>query len=259
MILTLIASGSMLSCLCVAPISSAPSHFDRTGFTPVQIKIEQIRPISVDNSPSDGDLQADVSDSDDSPIASSAKEGEITINLAPPEMQGSIPVSNYRGARRMADRLNRVALARRAKPTLRDVVAKAPEVSQAKSETYPTVSVSDGSSDEAAKLVPGTEHPASDVDSSGAGTEPLRLVKPSLGEISGAYVCSYASAEKLTRLLDEKYPDVHPHLGGTAGLRTDRGRNQLRAILVHGPPHEVASALEVAQHLDITSRKRAAN
>lgn len=254
MILTLIATGPILSCLCVAPISSAPSHFDRTGFTPVQIKIEQIRPISVDGNPTERDLQANVSDSEGSAVDSKPEEGEITIDLAPAEMQGNIPVSNYRGARRMADRLNRVALARLARPVVRDAV-RLPEVGPSAGETLPVVTIDDSRSDEMKRIMPDAAPSASGT----SPTAPLRSAKPSTGDISGAYVCSYASAEKLSRVLDDKFPTVHAHLGATTGLRSGHRRNQIRAILLHGPPNEVASALEAAQQLDLSSRRIAAN
>ncbi len=258
MILTLIATGPILSCLCVAPITSAPSHFDRTGFTPVQIKIEQIRPVSVDGSPIEGDLQANVSEPEGSEVESRPEEGEITIDLAPAEMQGNIPVSNFRGAQRMADRLNRVALAHQTKPVLRDAV-KLPEVKPSINEALPVVTTDDSSLDESSRLLPDANPSASEASSVNPAIAPLKLGKTQSGEISGAYVCSYASAETLSRILDDKYPAVHAHLGGTTGLKVGHRRNQTRAILFHGPPTEVATALEAAQHLDLSSKRIAAN
>jgi hypothetical protein len=263
MILTLIASGPILKCLCVAPISAAPA-MDKGGFSPVRIQIEQIIPAS-SSGIQEGDLRAEIApDPDDATPASDGPDarsesvqGEITINTTPPEMTGSIPGASFRGSRRAMARLSQISTKALAPVTITVTVKPRKEQETAKitSKTSTPAPQLSPESDRPIKTQPiESETPSDYPDISNPETKSLSTLPPpveEISEINGAFKCSANTSADLASFLRVKFPQITVQQSPEKEYKTVgrfRHRKEFSTILVHGPPDVVEQALDAAQH-----------
>jgi len=268
MILTLIASGPILRCLCVAPISAAPA-LDKGGFCPVRIQIQQITPIPTSGN-QEADLRAEVVDSNsgddtDAPVDGpqaqvDAPQGEITITTTPPEMTGSIPGTFFRGSRRAMSRISQISTKPIVPITIHVVAPKAtiqPEPVVANPITNPPA------------LAPESDHPlkSTSIEVQAPSDYPdisnpewkslnpvaapvVAPVAAEVEEIGGMFKCPVTISTNLVDLLRAKYPQMKIDLGETTkalSLGKHRHQRELTTILMHGPPDVISRALETAQ------------
>ncbi len=241
MILTLLASGPILSCLCVAPFKAPSPATQNGGYAPVIIQIEQIQPLRGQKDLPEVDLQAEepTVDGDETGGAPAIEpsNGEVMIRTTPPEIKGSIPLPSFHGPKRAAARINGIA-------------EKAQLALAAKAPTKPVAS-------ESKTLAPTSEKAAVGTDPAGDVPENTTPALKS-GQIEGIYVCSFVPASDALTKIQSEVPEVSAEIAApTTGLGNplkSQKHSRWQAVVIHGPPEAVEMALAVARQQDVRAK-----